>query len=409
MPDRQFDIIVYGASGFVGRLVARYLAARAGASGLRLAIAGRNRSRLENVRTQLGSAVADVLVADSGDQAAVDALVSRGRVVLNTAGPFARYASGIVDACVRLRTHYVDITGETPWVRSLVDRHHAQAAADGTRIIPCCGFDSVPSDLGAYLVARHLGNAGSQCREVKAYFQLFGGLNGGSLATMMMLSADPKALAQSRDPLLLSPSGSEGSSEDVARVPDPVSPRYDPDAGAWVGPFIMGPINSRVVRRSAALYAQWQQPYGARFAYQEYLKYGGPFGPLTALAVTAGSTAFIAGLENSTIRSVMGALLPQPGSGPSARLQERGWFRCELVGLGDAGRRARGIVRDVGDPGNAVTAKCVGEAALALATSAERLPGGTARGGILTPATGLGDLLVERLRAAGMILEVNEA
>ena len=167
---------------------------------VRWAIAGRNREKLEAVKRQVGGVAKDVdiLVADSGNQTAVDAVVSRTRVMLTTAGPFALYGSAIVDACVRFKTHYVDITGETTWVKGLIDRYHNRAAADGTRIIPFCGFDSVPSDLGAYLIVRHMQREFVSCKEVKAYFQVSGGVNGGTLATMFNLYDTGQARADAR-------------------------------------------------------------------------------------------------------------------------------------------------------------------------------------------------------------------
>jgi short subunit dehydrogenase-like uncharacterized protein len=401
-PSRDYDVILYGASGFTGKQTVQYFARQAPAT-LRWAIAGRNRAKLEAVKAELGVA-ADVLVADSGDRAAVDTIVSRTRVLLTTAGPFAIYGNSIVDACTRFRTHYVDITGETTWVRDLIARHHAQAAADGTRIIPFCGFDSVPSDLGAYLIVQRMRQTmGVPCREVKAYFQVRGGLNGGTMATVFNL-AESGQTAAVRNPFLLDPDGSHSKAE-IERNQDPAGPMYDPDVRAWVGPFFMGPINTRVVRRSRALFDQWQQPYGAEFRYQEYMKFDGPLGWIEAAGLTAGSALFQASVH-SPLRGLMKSLLPRPGEGPSERTMDGGWFRCELLGVADDGRRLRGLIRDQGDPGNRATVKFLCESALGLALDEEELPGGRARGGILTPATGLGDVLARRLRDAGMTIEV---
>jgi short subunit dehydrogenase-like uncharacterized protein len=406
MPKRDYDIVLYGASGFTGKQAVRYLAKHAQSGQVRWAIAGRNREKLEAVKTQIGGAAtaADVLVADSGDQAAVDNIVARTRVLLTTAGPFARYGSAIVDACVRLKTHYADITGETPWVKDLIERYHEQAAADGTRIIPFCGFDSVPSDLGTYLLVRHLQHEfGVSCRAVKAYFQMYGGVNGGTLATAFNLYETGQA-ERARDLYLLNPPDKRDKAE-VAHNQDPVWPQYDQAAGAWVGPFIMGPINTRVVRRSNILFEQWQAPYGASFSYQEYLKFNGPFGFAKAAGLTLG-TGLFEGVLRTPLRHLIKPLLPQPGAGPSERVMNEGWFRCELLGWADDGRKVRGLLRDQGDPGNRATVKFLCEAGLSLALHTDELPGGPQRGGILTPATGLGDVLAKRLRNAGMIIEM---
>jgi short subunit dehydrogenase-like uncharacterized protein len=409
--ERLYDVVLYGASGFVGKQTVQYFANPASGESVRWAIAGRNRQKLEDVRDQVGVKV-DVLVADSQDQQAIDAIVSQTRVLLTTAGPFARYANALVDACVRFKTHYVDITGETPWVRTLIDRYHAQAAADGTRIIPCCGFDSVPSDLGAYLVVRHLQRElGTPCKQVNAYFQAFGGLNGGTLASAFNLY-DSQGAAQINQPFLLNPSRSQAQIDSLQdgkaeRNRDPQTPSFDSDLNTWVGPFFMGAVNTRIVRRSCALYEEWQEPYGPDFTYQEYLKFDEPLAWLKATGVTAGLALFAGILQQPQVRSLLQPILPQPGSGPSEQIMNEGWFSCELVGTDVEGHKVRGLIRGQGDPGNRATVKFVCESALSLALQTDELPGGQARGGILTPATGLGDVLAERLRRAGMMIDVN--
>lgn len=404
MSDRSYDVVLYGASGFVGKQTVQYFAHHTLSDHVRWAIAGRNRQKLEALRDEVGIPV-DVLVADSQDQQAVDTIVSQTRVLLTTAGPFALYGTALVDACVRFKTHYVDITGETPWVRKLIDRYHAQAAADGTRIIPCCGFDSVPSDLGTYLVVRHLQRElGVSCKQVNGYFQAFGGFNGGTLASAFNLY-DSNHTVQFGNPFLLNPTEHHTEAE-IDRNRDPQMPSFDSDLKTWVAPFFMGPVNTRVVRRSAALYDQWQDSYGSDFTYQEYLKFDEPLAWFKATGVTAGLALFTGVLQQPQMRSLLQPLLPQPGSGPSEQLMNEGWFSCELVGTAVDGRKVRGIICDQGDPGNRATVKFLCESALGLALQTDELLGGQTRGGILTPATGLGDVLAERLRQAGMTVQV---
>jgi short subunit dehydrogenase-like uncharacterized protein len=405
MCDRPYDVVLYGASGFVGRQTVEYFNRHATPAHVRWAIAGRNRQKLEAVRDEMGAAV-DVLVADSQDQLAIDAIVSQTRVLLTTAGPFALYANALVDACVRFKTHYVDITGETPWVKTLIDRYHAQASIDGTRIFPCCGFDSVPSDLGSYLIVRYMQREwGVGCQQVNAYFQAFGGFNGGTLASAFNLF-DSGATKQLADPFLLNPTATHPQKEND-RNRDPLVPSFAEELNTWVAPFFMGLVNTRIVRRSSALYEEWQEPYGADFAYQEYLKFDEPLAWFKATGVTAGLALFTGVLQQPPLRSLLQPILPQPGSGPSEQTMNEGWFSCELVGTAEDGRQVRGWIRDRGDPGNRATVKFVCESALSLTLQPDELPGGQTRGGVLTPATGLGDVLAERLRRAGMTVDVH--
>jgi short subunit dehydrogenase-like uncharacterized protein len=412
MADRLYNVVLYGASGFVGKQTVQYFARHAPKL-LRWAIAGRNRQKLEAIRDELGISV-DVLTADSQEQQAIDAIVAQTRVLLTTAGPFALYGNTLVDACVRFKTHYVDITGETPWVRTLIDRYHEQAAADGTRIIPCCGFDSVPSDLGTYLVVEYLKREwGVACQQVTAYFQAYGGFNGGTLASAFNLY-DSQATAQMNEPFLLNPLPFP-TQADIDRLRryrkgrnrDPQLPSFDTEMKTWVAPFFMAPVNTRIVRRSSALFEQWQQSYGDDFTYQEYFKLDDePLAGLKALGMTVGLGLFATVLQQPQLRSLLQPILPQAGSGPSEQTMNEGWFSCELVGTAIDGRKVRGLIRDQGDPGNRATVKFVCESALGLALQPDELPGGQARGGILTPATGLGDVLAERLRQAGMTIAI---
>jgi short subunit dehydrogenase-like uncharacterized protein len=387
---RPYDVILYGASGFTGRQTVEYFAKHA-PHGLRWAIAGRNRDRLERVRAAIGAPVRaeDVLVGDSRDQNSVDDIVSRTRILLSTAGPFALYGTPIVDACARLGTHYVDITGETFWVRDLVERYQDRAAADGIRIVPCCGFDSVPSDLGSFLLVRHMQQMfGSERAEVRNYFRIYGGgLNGGTAASFLNIIKTRRARKSiSRDTL--------------------PPPHYDEVIGAWVGPFFMAPVNTWVVRRSAALYAESGDPYPPDFMYREFLKFDPPLAAAKAVLVTSGLALVTAAARQPLTRSLVAALLPKAGTGPSVRRMDRGGFTCELIGLARDGLHARGLIRHAGDAGNRATVRMLAESALALALDFDTLPGGPQRGGVLTPATAFGHVLADRLRRTGMTLEI---
>lgn len=396
--DRDYDVLLYGAGGFTGRQSVAYFAAHAPAR-LRWAIAGPRRQTLEAARDAADAPLSDgdLVIAPSQDQAAVDAVVARSRIVLSTAGPFALYGTPVVDACVRFGTHYVDITGETPWMREIAGRFHDRAAAAGTRIIPCCGFDSVPSDLGVWLTGRHIRDTiGVRCAEVRSYFRLSGGLNGGTVASLLnMLKAprhlDAEAMPKRRD----------------ERIRMVERPRYDAELGTWIGPFVMAPTNTQVVRRSLLLLEVWQgSARSANFVYQEAMRYDPPFARAKAGAAAAGLGFLFMALKQPLTRRLIASLLPKPGMGPSVKTMDAGWFTCDLIGIAEDGRRVRGLIRYDGDPGNRATTVFLCESALALALDADRLPGGPARGGVLTPATGLGDVLVERLRKAGVVIKI---
>ena len=409
MTERSYDLVLYGATGFVGRLAAQYLATRSAPAPARWAIAGRDRHKLEAVRATLNGKgrPAGIIVADSADRAGLASMAARTRVLLNTAGPFALYGDGVVDACVEQRTHYVDITGETVWVRGLIDRHHARAAREGTRIIPSCGFDSVPSDIGSLLVARQIQRRlGTACVEVRAYFQMYGGFNGGTLASNFH-RYESGDIDTGRNPFLLNPRPVRAKKE-IERNADPVAPQFDGAIGTWVGPFIMGPINTRVVRRSAALFAGWDEAYGPGFRYQEYTKFDPPLAQVKAAAVNGALRGFEQLLSRELSRALLKRLLPKPGSGPSERTMREGWFRTELIGFAGDGRTLRGLIAYQGDPGNRATVRFICEAALALVLDEEKLPGGSRRGGVLTPATGLGHVLAQRLRDSGVQIAIGE-
>lgn len=401
---RTYDVVLYGATGFVGRQTVQYFADSSAvkAAGLRWALAGRNQAKLEQVRQScVGAADAGIVVAAADDAKAVDALAKSARVVLSTAGPFALYGSALVAACVKHGTHYVDITGETPWVAAMIAQHHAQAAKSGTRIIPFCGFDSVPSDIGTWLITQAMQQRhGVPCVDVTAAFTLRGGVNGGTLASLFNIMGSDQA-KQLANPFLLNPAPARQSQ--IAANSDPVAPRYDAHFKAWLGPFFMSVINTRVVRHSAALLG-----YGDDFHYQEYLRLGKGWvagAAATSLSVSMGVSKVAMGF--SAVRRVANLLIPKPGEGPSETRMDNGSFRCELVGKSASGQVLRGRVQDQGDPGNRATTKMVCEAALCLVIDFEKLPGGAGYGGVLTPATGLGDVLVKRLRSAGMTLVVD--
>jgi short subunit dehydrogenase-like uncharacterized protein len=404
MPDRDLDLVVYGASGFVGRLLAAHLAEHAPA-GTRIGLAGRTRARVEEVRDSLGPAAAawPVLTADTADRAALDDVVAGTRVLATTVGPYARYGLPVVEACARAGTHYADLTGEVLFTREAIDRTDAVAKETGARIVHSCGYDSIPSDLAALLLAERAradGAGGLTDVTLTAYAK--GGFSGGTVDSMRgqleAVAADRSRRRLVTDPYALSP---DRGAEPVTRQPaDAGLPGRGPD-GRWTAPFVMAGYNTRVVRRSNAL-QDWG--YGRSLRYGEVMGTGrGLRGAVAAAAVTGGLAAGLAAMGFGPTRALLDRVLPAPGTGPSEEARRSGWFRSVVDAATEGGRRYRATVAGQGDPGYAATAVMLGESALALALDGDRLPD---RAGSLTPATALGDVLVERLRAAGHTYEV---
>ncbi|MFN8161833.1 MAG: saccharopine dehydrogenase NADP-binding domain-containing protein [Solirubrobacterales bacterium] len=404
--DREHDVALYGASGFVGRLTAAYLAASAPPEA-RIALAGRSRRKLEATRASLGDRAADwpLLVADSSDPASLAEMAASATVVATTVGPYLRYGLPLVEACVEEGAHYADLTGEVLFMRRTIDAHHAAAAAKGVRIVHTCGFDSIPSDLGVLALHRAAERRGLGDLEETTYVLVGarGGMSGGTVDSLRgqidEARRDPVARRLLADPYALSPD--RAAEPDLGPERDPVGVVHDPELGGWLAPFVMGTINTRVVRRSNALQGH---AYGRRLRYRELMRAGElPLGPVLAAAIAGGLAATVAGLSFGPTRRVLDRLLPAPGEGPSEKTRESGWFRTDIHARTASGSRLVCEIRADGDPGYKATAVMLGESALALALDGDRLPDSA---GVLTPATAIGDVLAERLRAAGQSYEV---
>ena len=406
--DRELDVVVFGATGFVGRLVAGYLAGHAPGE-VRIGLAGRSERRLADIRAGLGGATSawPMLLADSADPVSVAALARAARVVVSTVGPYRAQGLGLVEACAAAGTHYADLTGEVLFIRDSIDRCNDVAAGSGARIVHCCGFDSVPSDLGVLMLhqAACTDNAGDLQDTTLVVTALRGGISGGTLASLMGQQDEMRASAERRrvveDPYGLSPDRAAepdlGDERDLAWV------RYDGDLRMWTGPFVMAGLNTRVVRRSNALQG-WA--YGRRFRYREVTGFGAsPAAPALAVAASAALKAAEAGLAFGPSRAMLGPLLPAPGQGPSEKTRRTGFFRMQIHTCTSAGARYLGTIEARGDPGYAATAVMLGETALCLALDRDQLPDGA---GVLTPATAMGAALAARLRSAGHILATRQ-
>jgi len=402
---RDLDLVLLGATGFVGRLTAEHLGATA-PDGVRIGLAGRNPERLEDVRSSLGGRAAGwpLVVVDTTDRAALRELAESTSVVVTTVGPYAKYGMPVVEACATAGTHYADLTGEVLFVRDSMDHWDAVARETGARIVHSCGFDSVPSDLGVLLVAEAAAADGAgtleQTRLVVRSFS--GGISGGTIdsaRTMAMAVADDRSLAKVLgDPYALSPHRAD--EPDVA-LPSDTAPIRRNGTGAWVGPFVMASYNTRIVRLSNTR-QDWA--YGRTFSYGEEMVFGHDLlAPVRAAAATAGVGVAVAGMAFGPTRSLIDRFLPAPGEGPSEETRRNGHFTTEVRARTTSGARYSCVIRAQGDPGYQATSVMLGESGLALALDADRLP---ARAGVLTPAAGLGDVLADRLRAAGFGIEV---
>ena len=403
---RDLDIVVYGATGFVGKLVAEYLARHA-PDGTRIGLAGRSVEKLQQVRAGLGSAAADwpLLRAEATDDASLRELADATHVVATTVGPYAKYGLPLVRACAEAGTDYIDLTGETPFARESIDLFHDTAVASGARIVHSCGFDSIPSDLGVHVLHRQVqaDGAGELTDTTLVVTSLRGGASGGtidSLRTQLDVVKHDAALRKvTASPYSLSPD--RAAEPDLGRQSDMELVRGSdiaPRLSGWKAPFFMGPSNTRVVRRSNALtgYA-----YGKRFRYREVMNVGSSFAsPVIAAGVAAGMGGLVAGLLFPPTRWLLDRVLPKPGQGPSEKTRRNGHFTIDLYSETSTGARYTARVAAKGDPGYAATAVMFGESALALALQRDALP--SVPGGVLTPATALGDVLVQRLRDAGV-------
>jgi short subunit dehydrogenase-like uncharacterized protein len=370
---REFDIIVYGATGYTGRLVAEYLKDKAS---LKWAMAGRSLAKLEEVRDLIGaSANTPLVVADASDPASLDAMVKRTKVVLTTVGPYQLYGNELVAACVANGTDYTDLCGEPAWMRQQIDAHDAAAKQSGARICFSAGFDSIPFDLGVLMLQKHASAThGAPAPRVKGRVRAMAGkFSGGTAAslkaTMAAASKDPAVIAYLTNPFSLA-NGFEGPAQPPANKPE-----YDEALGSWATSFVMAPINTKNVHRTNALLGH---PYGTDFVYDEMMLTGpGEAGQQAAEYVA--KTPMIGTPDD-----------PKPGEGPTKEERDNGFYDVLFVGEYPDGRRALYSVKGDRDPGYGSTSKMIAETAIALAES-------DGAGGVTTPGAALGEALVKRL------------
>lgn len=401
--DRQYDVVVYGATSFVGQILCKYLVGRHGTDGgLRWAIAGRSASKLEQVALSTGANVPRI-VADAADRVALDEMAASTKVVASTVGPYSLHGSVLVATVVEARGDYCDLTGEVQWMRRMIDEHQARAEVTGARIVHTCGFDSIPSDLGTWFIQqRALEQFGEPCTEVRMSVKgAKGGVSGGTAASGMQMfeemADDPELRKVVGDAYVLAPLDMRHG----PKQPGMGRPTRDARFESWVAPFVMAPTNAAVVLRSHALLGQ---PWGRDFTYGETMMTGdGLAGGVAAWGMAAGLAAFAGAASFAPTRKLLGRVIPKPGSGPSEAKQTAGFFDLRFIGRTAGGHEIRTKVTGDADPGYGSTAKMLGESAVAFLDLAADDVGG----GFWTPASAFGDALVERLEAhAGVRFDV---
>jgi short subunit dehydrogenase-like uncharacterized protein len=408
MDSKTLDIILFGATSFVGKITTQYLANEVGiGKGVTWAIAGRSLGKLKQLKNQLGPEAENIpiIVADSADSASLTKMCQQGRVILSTVGPYALYGESLVEACVHNGNDYCDLTGEAYWIKKMLDKYQLRAEKTGARIINCCGFDSIPSDLGVYFLQQASQRQfGTVCKDVKLRVKAMkGGVSGGTVASGIEMAKavkkDPTLRRKMGNPYLLCQS-------QTSRVKQPriLKPTFDKDFNAWSAPFIMEAINSRIVLRSNSL----QQHDGFEdFTYGEAVLTGkGRQGYFRAWGITLGLGGFGLAAKNKLLRFLIQKfLLPKPGQGPSPKQQENGFFDLRIIGKNNQQSLTIKVTGDK-DPGYGCTAKMLTQAGLCMAFDIGKTE---LSGGFWTPATAMNEKLIKRLVAsAGMTFDILE-
>lgn len=408
MANVKHSVIVFGATSFVGQILCRYLLEQFGVGGtLRWAIAGRSDGKLRALRLALGNKATDLplIVADAANEASLISLCAQTRVVISTVGPYALYGEPLVKVCAETGTDYCDLTGEVQWIRRMIMRYESAAQRSGARIVHCCGFDSVPSDLGVFFLQQQARERfGQPCTRIKMRVKaLVGAASGGTAASMINIvkeaASDAALRRELSDPYSICPA-KHGF---TARQTDLKAARYDPDFKSWIAPFVMAGINSRVVHRTNALS---QKAYGDDFLYDEaIMTKPGLKGWIAAQGIALGVTGFVLAIALPPTRWVIERfVVPKPGEGPSPMAQEKGSYDLRFFGTTDSGQTLRVKVSGDRDPGYGSTSKILGQAGACLALEIDK---SDCPGGFLTPATIFGKRLIKRLETdAGLKFEV---
>lgn len=405
--DTTYDIVVFGATSFVGQILTDYLLKTYGTGkDLKWAIAGRSQNKLNSLKADLGKAGTKlpVIIADASDESALKDMCDQTRVVISTVGPYALFGEPLVKVCAETGTDYCDLTGEVQWIRRMVDKYEDVAKASGARIVHSCGFDSIPSDMGVWFLQQQAEQTfGAPCRDVRMRVKAAKGeFSGGTVASLVNAvkeaAADPALRKEMANPFSICPKGHRSKT----RQPNLKGAEYDKELGVWLAPFVMSAINNRIVHRSNALQ---DARYGKEFTYDEAMIVGrGLQGRLTAYGVTAALGGFVTAAAFKPSRWVVEKFIPQPGEGPSPEVQEAGYYDLRFVGKTEDGKTIKTKVVGDRDPGYGSTSKMLGEAGMCLAFDMTDKPGG-----FWTPASLMDGKLFDRLTSkSGLTFEVLE-
>tara|TARA_B110000881_G_scaffold203120_1_gene203592 strand:- start:91 stop:1308 length:1218 start_codon:yes stop_codon:yes gene_type:complete len=390
---REFDIIIWGASGFTGRLVALYLFNKYGTTGdLKWAMAGRNLIKLEGVRDEVADKSVPLVIADSNDEVSLLKMVKRTKVICTTVGPYAKYGSKLVEACIKCRIHYCDLAGEVQWMHKIINKHHELAKANGSKIVHTCGFDSIPSDMGVYFIQKKAKvKRASRAQQIKMRVAgISGGISGGTYASLSRVLEEAQK-DKNVYKILTNPYGLNPKNEHFGKdKSDLRSIVFDEASQSWIGPFLMAGINTKVVRRSNSLSSY---AYGKDFRYDEATIFGKGFmGRIKGLLSSIPIGLIMSARPGSLLKKGLDILLPKPGEGPTKKKMEKGFYNLRFYIILEDGSSAFAKVTGDMDPGYGSTSKMLAESAVCLAK--DKLSNTS---GILTPSLAMGDALLKRL------------
>ena len=400
---KDFDIIIWGATGFTGRLVAEYIFKNYSSEKLNWAIAGRDKKKLINVRDEIADKNIPIIIADSFDEMSLTKMTQKTKVICSTVGPYSKYGSLLVKSCIKTNTHYCDLAGEAQWIRKIVDTYHQEAKNKKVKIVNSCGFDSIPSDMGVYFIHKNLPDVNIKLDNISMRLSGFkGSLSGGTYASMnnIITEASKDSLIRKilTNPYGLNPEGQRSGPDkrDLNKV------KYDEDSKSWIAPFMMAGINTKIVRRSNALS---NYSYGKNFTYDESVMTGDGFRGRIRAIISVLPLIFLSAKPGSLLKRIFNFFTPKPGQGPNENERENGYYSMRFyIRYND---KSRALVRVTGDrdPGYGSTSKMLAESAICLSKDSLK-----DTYGIITPSIAMGDQILDRLQAkAGLTFKFIES